>query len=367
MKKVFIVRGGFLNPFEMQNYYPLAEKFDITAVSSKFPISDKIDIPLIKLLSPTDLPNLPLKYPLLNRLFTDAHRLFGLEKVIRGADIVHVAETYYGYTHQAVVAKRRGLVKNIVSTVWEVIPHNNEGIRGRKKYKKLARENTDHFIAVTDLAKKTLIKEGVSEKKITVIPMGVDLAKFKPVTVTKKKKVINILCVARLVPEKGIEDLMQAFQKIREKNNHVHLTFIGDGPLKHDLSGYKNVSVRQVTYSRMVKEYQGADIFCLPSRTTKTWQEQFGMSLVEAMASGLPIVATDTGAIPEVCGDHALYAKPADPESLKTNLEQLIYNLDLRQKMSGLARERAEERFDQLKIAKQIQTVYQKVCRSKKA
>ncbi|KKU07848.1 MAG: hypothetical protein UX11_C0009G0021 [Candidatus Collierbacteria bacterium GW2011_GWC2_45_40] len=55
MKKVFIVRGGFLNPFEMQNYYPLAEKFDITAVSSKFPISDKIDIPLIKLWSPTDI------------------------------------------------------------------------------------------------------------------------------------------------------------------------------------------------------------------------------------------------------------------------------------------------------------------------
>lgn len=347
-----------MNPFELQNYSPLKEKFDIKTVSSKFPISDKIELPLIKLWSPTDLPNFPYKFPVLNRIYTDAHQLFGLEKVIDGADIVHVAETYYGYTHQAILAKRGGRVKKIVSTVWEVLPHSNEGIKGRKEYKKLARENIDHFIAVTELAKKALIKEGVAESKISVIPIGIDLKKFKPINKKKKARAINILCVARLVPEKGIEDLLEAFLRIREKNPHAHLTLVGSGPLKHDLIGYKNLHLKVVPYSQIQNEYQQADIFCLPSRATKTWQEQYGMALIEAMACGLPVVTTFTGAIPEVCGNVAMYSQSSDSSGLQHNLERLINSEDLRQKTGSLSRERAENLFDREKVAKQIQKLY---------
>lgn len=361
--KIFIIRGAFLNPFELQNYSPLKEKFDIAAVSSKHPISDKIDLPLKKLWSPTDLPNLPFKYPLLNRIFTDAHKLFGLEDVIKGADIVHVAETYYGYTNQAVLSKRKGEIKKIVSTVWETIPHNNEGIKGRKKYKKLARENIDHFIAVTNKAKETLIKEGTPPEKISVIRVGIDIRKFSVRKEKRNKRDLNILCVARLVPEKGIEDLLHAFLRISEKNKNIHLTFVGSGPLKSDLIGYKNIFVKTVPYSKIAKEYHHADIFCLPSRSTKTWEEQYGMALIEAMACGLPIVTTDTGAIPEVCEEAALYSKHSDPNSLRTNLEKLIYNDTLRQKMGKFARKRAVDNFDREKIAKQIKAVYLNMSR----
>lgn len=364
--KTYIIRGAFLNPFELQNYTPLAKKFNVKVISSKFPISDKVDLPLVKLWSPTDLPNFPFKYPLLNRLFTDAHRLYGLEKVIHGADLVHVAETYFGYTHQAVMAKRRGLIKKVISTVWEVIPHNNEGISGRKQYKKIARENIDHYIAVTSLAKKALITEGVSADKITVIGAGVDTKKFKPSSSEKNKRVLNILCVARLVPEKGVEDLLAAFLEIRKTNNNVNLTFIGSGPLRADFVGYKGVSVKQVPYGQMASQYQKADIFCLPSRATKTWAEQYGMALVEAMATGLPIVTTDTGAIKEVCGDTALYAHHSNPQSLKTNLEKLLYNEELRQEMGKLSRLRAIKYFNRKKVARKIAILYKKVCRSKK-
>lgn len=362
MKKVFIIRGAFLNPFELQNYYPLSEKFDITAVASKFPISDKINLPLKKLWSPTDLPNFPFKYPILNRIFTDAHQLFGLEKTIAGADLVHVAETYYGYTHQAVMAKRRGLIKRIISTVWEIIPHNNEGIRGRINFKRQARENIDHFIAVTNLAKKALVKEGVSESKVSVIPVGLDLQKFRPAIGTKKGKTVNILCVARLVPEKGVEDLMKSFLKLSENNKHLHLTFIGDGPLRRDLSGFKNVHVKRVPYGQIHREYQKADIFCLPSRSTKTWVEQYGMALIEAMACGLPVITTSTGAIPEVCGEVALYSQPGNPRSLQTNLDKLIYNVELRRKMGREGRQRAVALYDHRHIALRLRQLYRRIC-----
>lgn len=362
--KISIIRGAFLNPFELQNYSPLKDKFDIKAVSSKHPISSRIDLPLIKLWSPTDLPNFPKKYPILNRIFVDAQKLGNLEKVIKGDDIVHVAETYYGYTHQAIMAKRRGLVRRIISTVWEIIPFNNEGIKGRKEYKRLAYESVDRFLAVTEMAKQTLIQEGVSPDKISVINMGIDIKKFKPNPEKRETKDINILCVARLVPEKGITDLLEAFFQIKEKYPKVRLTFVGSGPLKNEIKGYKNVHIKSIPYSQIHKEYQRADIFCLPSRQTKTWGEQYGMCLLEAMACGLSIVTTNSGAIPEVVGDAALVSHHSDPKELKTNLEKLIYNEDLRRSLSKAARQRAIERYDCRKIAKQIAKIYEEIgCR----
>jgi len=361
--KISIIRGAFLNPFELQNYYSLKDKYGIISISSKHPISSAIDLPLIKLWSPTDLPNFPFKYPILNRIFIDAQKLGNLEKVIKGSDIVHVAETYFGYTHQAIMAKRRGLIRRIVSTVWEVIPFNNEGIKGRKKYKKLAYENIDRFIAVTEKAKEALIKEGVKPEKISVVNMGIDLKKFHPRLLKKQNKDINILCVARLVPEKGIDDLLEAFLAIREKNPKVKLTFVGSGPLKKELIGYKNVFVKSLPYQQIQKEYQRADIFCLPSRETKTWGEQYGMSLLEAMACGLPIVTTNSGAIPEVVGDVALISPHSNAKELKTNLEKLIYNENLRHSLSIAGRQRAVEKYDHRKTGKQIEEIYCKLVR----
>lgn len=356
--KISIIRGAFLNPFELQNYSPLKDKFDIAAISSKHPISSTIDLPVIKLWSLTDLPNFPFKFPILNRIFVDAQRLYGLEKVINNSDIVHVAETYYGYTHQVVLAKRRGLVRHVISTVWEVIPFNNEGIRGRKEYKRLAYESVDRFLAVTEKAKQSLIKEGVKPEKISVVNMGIDIKKFKPEKIKKESADINILCVARLVPEKGITDLLEAFLEIRKKNPKIKLTYVGSGPLKKDLIGFKNIYVKSVPYQKINKEYQKADIFCLPSRETKTWAEQYGMCLIEAMASGLPIVTTTSGAIPEVCGEAALISHHSNVDELKSNLEKLINNLDLRQHLSQIARQRARSNYDSKKISKQIAKIY---------
>lgn len=362
--KIKIIRGAFLNPFELQNYYPIKSFHNIEVISSKFPISSNINFPIKKLYSPTDIPNFPFKYPLLNRIFIDAHLLYGLEGAIAGCDIAHVAETYYGYTYQATKAKKRGWVKKIVSTVWETISNNNQSLPGRAKIKKFCKENIDHFIAVTQIAKRALIEEGIAKEKITVIPFGVDIKKFTPSKSKKKKRNINILCVARLVPEKGVLDLLNAFLELKKTNKNLTLTFVGNGPLKSHLVGYKGVFVKKVNYNKMPAEYHKADIFCLASQSTKTWEEQFGMCLVEAMASGLPIVSTLTGAIPEVCGEVALLVKPNSLQELVIALEKLIYNKDIRQKMSISARRRAVDFFDSEKIAVKIQEVYEKLlCR----
>ncbi len=357
-----IIRGAFLNPFELQNYYSLKDKFDIEVISSKRPLSDKVSLPLKKLFSPTDIPNFPYKVPLLNRLFGDAQQLYGLRKAIAGADIVHVAETYFGYVRQAIRAKRRGLVKKVISTVWETIPFNNQSLSGRRKNKLYAKENIDHFIAVTERAKAALIKEGVKTEKITVIPMGVDLDRFKPRPHKKNKRDTNILCVARLVTEKGVTDLVDAFRALKRTTKNLNLTLVGSGPLKKELSGFKNIYVKNVPYNKIHLEYANADIFCLPSRVTANWEEQYGMCLIEAMASGIPIVATNTGAISEVCDEVAILVKPQVPHALENALSSLIYNKEKHHKMSTAGRNLAEKKYNPLKIAKQIAIVYQKLC-----
>jgi glycosyltransferase involved in cell wall biosynthesis len=359
--RVSIVRGGFANPFELQNFYPLKKDFDIQVIASRKPLSSSIDLTLTKLFSPTDLPNFLYKYPILNRLFVDAHYLFNLEKNIFGSDIIHVAETYYNYTHQAIKAKQKGLVKKIVSTCWEVIPHNNEGIAGRKRFKKLAYKHIDHFITPTKLAKDTLIIEGVPSNKITVISMGINLSKFRSVKKLKNKKWLDILFIGRFVEEKGLRELIAAFLLLSKEFKSVKLTLIGSGPLESIIPNDPKIIFKSVPYHLIHKEYAKADIFCLPSKKTVYWQEQFGMVLVEAMACGLPIVTTDTGAIKEVVENAGIYAKPT-ATSLYKNLKKLITNHQLRIKLSKLAITRAKLRYDHRKTASKIARLYKNVA-----
>src|SRR6266571_2942975 len=107
-KKIAIVRGKFLNHYEMQSYEPLAEDYDITAFGSLIPFHSNFSFPTVKHFSPLDLPSFPYKMQLLNRVCKDAQYLCGLESGLQGFDIVHTAETYFHFTNQCLLAKRKG-------------------------------------------------------------------------------------------------------------------------------------------------------------------------------------------------------------------------------------------------------------------
>ncbi|MBI5619983.1 glycosyltransferase, partial [Candidatus Gottesmanbacteria bacterium] len=208
--KVAIVRGKFLNRYEMQFFEPLVERFDITAFGSLTPYHDRFAFPVVKLPSPMDLPDFPYKMSVLNRLFVDAHYLWGLEEKLKGFDLVHTAETYFHYTQQCLNAKKKGYVKKVIATVLENIPYNNEGIWGRRSFKKRAREELDHIIALTQKTKDALLAEGTDPKKITVISHFVDTQRFKPINNRRMRtfhKEVRILFVGRLEEYKGVFDI----------------------------------------------------------------------------------------------------------------------------------------------------------------
>lgn len=397
--KVLFIRGAFLNRFEGQNYEPLAKSHQIVAIGSLTSIHKKLDFPVKLFFSPYDLVSRigrigqirpigeirgRLTKACFNRILGDSHFLFGLEKFIRGVadycwDIGHIAETYYGYDLQAINLKKQGYIKKIISTCWETIAFNNEAIGKKKRIKEIVKKNTDLFICPTERAKKALMAEGVNEDKIGSVRMGVDLSKFK-IQNSKfkiKNKEVIILFVGRLVEEKGIMDLYEAFKKVQNsirqradkvQNCSLKLKVIGDGYLRNTLLSlirkdglYGSVFIEKKSYDEMSKIYQEADVLVIPSRSTKTWEEQYGMVLVEAMASGLPMVAYRSGAVPEVLGDVGVLIKEGDINNLTKGIVTLINNDSLREKLGKMGRERAEKYFDREMIAREIEAVYEKL------
>lgn len=374
MKKIAIIRGKFLNAYEMQVFEPLAKKYAITAFGSLTPYHDTFSFPVIKLPSPMDVPEFPRKMSLLNRMFVDAHYLYGLEEKLRGFDIVHSAETYFHYTQQAIEAKKKGYVKKVIATVLENIPFNNEGIWGRKQFKKNARQHLDHIIALTQRTKETLLLEGADEKKITVIGHGIDTAVFSPrkdflTMVGKNKKNFTILFSGRLEVYKGVYEMLYAIKLLTidkaMKDYRLHFLFVGDGSekknmlaLEKKLQIQKYIEHKHVAYSHMPGEYKKADIFWAPSKPTATYQEQYCTALLEAQAVGLPVVTTFSGGIPENIGDAGIIVGPGDFHSLKEAMKAFITSPKKRALFAKSARERAKKVHDVKVIAEKMDQLY---------
>jgi glycosyltransferase involved in cell wall biosynthesis len=384
MKKIAILRGSSLNKFEMQNYEPLTKWFDLTAF---FAGSNQFD---------TFIMNLPKKElrswecvlgkPLCKlmdlpfRLFGYREAMIGLVEELKSYDIVHTAETYTGYSYQAIKAKEKYGIK-VVVTCWENIPFFCEYPNMRSYIKKKVRENADLFIAITERAKEALIYEGVPENKITVIPVGVDLNTFKPreknedylkkFNLTKDDFVV--LSVGRLVWEKGFFDIIYAAKRLRLdtdlRQKTIKFFFVGAGPeekkLKRLITKLGLTEVINMTgsyrYTEIQKMYTIADIFVLPSIPVRNWQEQFGMVFLEALASGKIVIAGESGSIPEVIGDAGILVQPNDPFSIYREIKQLIFDSERREKYEKLARIRAEKFFDSEKIAFKIKTEYERL------
>ncbi len=374
LKKIAIVRGANLNKWEMQNYELLLESYDITAYTTSrtyFDI-DKIRFPVVRL-------------PYQSRgLLLHMERL---EQCLADKDIVYSADITYEFSAQAVRAKRKYGTK-VVCLQWENIPFNYEEHEAIRDIKEMVRNEADHFIAVTGRAKEALMLEGVAEEKISVIPMGIDLHTFRPrkEDIARDRECIGIsseetvvLFIGRMVWEKGIYDLLHSAAQICRGgliNDHrVRFLIVGKGQEHEGVrkrAAWLGISDRvtfleQYPYEDMHKLHNLADIFVLPSIATPTWQEQFGMVLIESMACGTPVISTLSGSIPEVVGDCGLLIQPNDHLSLYRAMTQLIINKEHREDLGSRALIRAESEFDSRKIAQRVKRVFEKLLTGKAA
>jgi glycosyltransferase involved in cell wall biosynthesis len=368
--KIAFIRGAYLNNFEGQNFDFTSEKsFDFRGYSSLFPLDVSVSFSLTRLPSIADIPLLQkLIRFIANRTLGDTQVLIGLENHIASSDIVHTADPHYYYSYQSAVLRQKGRIRKLITTWWETIPFNNEGTSAKKRIKQFVMQQTDVFLCYTRRSMQCLLDEGVAKERIKVIPLGVDVMRFTPSG--KKNTIPTILFVGRLVEEKGILDLYEAFLKIRKQGVDAKLRIVGNGPLEKELRTRITednlsdiVTIEKKTYAEMPGVYRDADIFCVPSKKTKTWEEQYGMVFIEALSSGLPIVTYKTGAIPEVLGECGLYADEGDIAALTASIIQIIRTRELGAKLGTMGRERALSQFDARKTALEIAKLYISLCK----
>jgi len=196
----------------------------------------------------------------------------------------------------------------------------------------------NRLIATTEFVADKLIKHQYSRSKsqIDIVPLGVS-PEFKPagkhdgyfLSQVKEKFGLPdsfILFVGRLNIRKNIESLLKAIPLLH--NESIALVIVGkkDGRtvnLKNVLSGKKDrvIIIDHVNNNDLAAIYALAKIFCFPS-----FAEGFGLPPLEAMASGVPVVVSNTTALPEVCGDAAAYIDPAKPENIAQALNDLLEN-----------------------------------------
>lgn len=383
--KIAVVRGPSLNIWELQNYFPLAERHELLAIGSfggHYEWGSQIQTKKLLCLGQV-FSFIPGGIKFLYHHFGDPQIILGLEKAVSGFDVVHTAECSNYYSFQALGARKKGLCGKLAITCWENLPGIHEDYPAQRRIKKEVIAGADYFLAVTEQAKKALITDGAAPEKITVIPMGIDLNKFKikqrrhnSIHETSIKK-FTILFVGRLVEEKGVLELLEAFRLIRKqiKGFDLRLRIVGNGPLcgrivqqsqEWEIPG--QVSIEQRTYSEMPKVYQEADLFVLPSKPKKDWQEQFGMVLVEAMACGVPVIATRTGSIPEVVGEGlpagrqaGILVEPGNVSEIAMAIGKIVKDGKLKTDLilKGLKRVRAE--YNCQRVALKIENLYQKV------
>lgn len=200
----------------------------------------------------------------------------------------------------------------------------------------------DHYIKKLDgriaLSQPALeFVNQVSPGEYAVIPPGIDLERFKSTYRDRfpAKGLITILYVGRLDERKGVLFLLEAFRKIQGRTGNACLVIVGDGPLntkaqdfvaEHQLKGVEFTGF--VREERLLHFYAGADIYCSPA----THGESFGIVLLEAMASGLPVVAFANAGYREVLkGEGAQFlVPPEDTEGLAEVLITLAKDEELR-------------------------------------
>jgi glycosyltransferase involved in cell wall biosynthesis len=365
--RVVLLRGHHANVWDLRPWERLRDSYDIAVLvtGSNVHQVEGLDLEVVHVRTPRD--RLPGGRVAGAAAYAIGERYLGLERHLAGADIVHAAEIGTWFAAQAAGLRDR-LGFALALTVWETIAWRDAYRWPRERgYRRRVLPTVDRFLPTTERARDGLLLEGVAADRMTVCPPGIDLDHFAagsaPPRVTHR-----ILSAGRLVWEKGHQDVLRAFAALRAglagpRRDDVELLVVGDGPERGRLQRYARelgiadaVEFRPtVPYDDMPSLYASASALVLASLPTRTWEEQFGMVLVEALAARTPVIACSSGAIPEVLGGEGTLVYPGDWLGLARALND---------RLSGPPAARADvdrerlQRFSSAAAAERLRAIY---------
>jgi len=276
-------------------------------------------------------------------------------RIIKEKDISIVRTHQYHANLYGRLAAKKARVPCIVASV------HNVYTRDRKLHRRLLNRYlarfTDKVVAVSGAVKDDIMKyDALKEDKLEVICNGVDIDRFSKIDCSALKSELNIPpevpvigTVGRLTLQKGQKYLLESISQLKDKFPGIVLLVVGDGPLRAELERYAeklgiNNNVQFLGTRRDIPELLSAmDIFVLPS----LW-EGLVNALIEAMAAGKPVIATDIRPIREIIDseDAGILVPPEDSGAIFGAVELLLRNKDIADKIAATAQERVFSSFN---------------------
>jgi len=229
-----------------------------------------------------------------------------------------------------------------------------------------------HFarvIAVSEEVKQQLLAAHVAPAKVQIIRNGIDLRSFDEAYSQRAQKQADdsptVGFVGRLSREKGVDIFLRAATLVLAELPATKFAVIGDGPDRDALAALaKELGIEESLSmpgrrSDMPQVYALLDMLVSASR-----QEGLPMTILEAMASGLPVVATMVGELPSIIvnGVSGVLVAPEDPEALAEAIKSLLHDPERRRAMSDAARRRIEEEFSATRMAKEYLEIYEEAA-----
>ena len=231
--------------------------------------------------------------------------------------------------------------------------------------------------ASTERKHHFLSENAVPQRKLTVIPFGVDLERFRPDPSARREvraalgvrdQTLLIGAIGHFGPEKGIDQAVRAFQTLSARNPETDaaLVVLGDGTPEQREAVAK--LVRQNPSARVIlagfqedvwRWLPALDVFLHTPR-----MEAFGLALIEAMACGLPVVATRVGSLPEIVREAqtGLVVEAGSVEAIAAGLSRVVRDEELRHQLASHARQVAQREYSSDLCARRYVTLYERVC-----
>jgi glycosyltransferase involved in cell wall biosynthesis len=271
------------------------------------------------------------------------------------ADVVHTHDDRPN-VHGAPAARLAG-VRRVIHT------RHSQGTRLTRRQEWLLRassEFNDRFVCISADSARYAVAQGVSSRRVVVLPNGIDLERFAHGGPAADGAAV---LVARLAPEKDVGTLLEAAALAARRHGDFRLLIAGDGPCRAELeSQCARLDLQKIVkFLGVIRDVpallpQGR-LFVLSSVT-----EGISLTLLEAMARGLPVVATAVGGNPEVvaANETGLLVPPRDPPALAEALSALWTRPDLCVRMGAAGRRRVESLFDVRRMVAGYESLYLK-------
>ena len=234
-------------------------------------------------------------------------------------------------------------------------------------------------------AREVLVRKGFRGEIVVLPQFGVDPTIFRPQTeadedertqrrekdeslkrssaITSQSEAFHIGYAGGLLPEKGLDLLLRACAGLE---GDWRLTLVGSGEeleALRKLASEGGIADRvtlgvRLPSAEMPDFYRSLDLLVLPSRTRPNWKEQFGRVLIEAMASGVPVLGSDSGEIPRVIGSAGVVFPEGDVGALRSQLQRLMQDRAERECLAAAGRERVLAQYTMAEIARQTVAAY---------